>query len=173
MTADPSLEGDTARHKVSTMEEPDEMKIDSNYLKTGRSTKEEQDATSVKSNFRKLQLPKNTTGKTGVSYMESGSSPSGGKRVSFGSLAKDSKANLGVSSMVAEVSPRSSEATNVSGGQKGSVVRFAKDSKADLGGSSMDAEVGPRDGGTETDIQSSKFSKLDDSEYNLLVTLNH
>jgi len=165
LTADPSLEGDTARHKVSTMEEPDEMKIDSNYLKTGRSTKEEQDATSVKSNFRKLQLPKDTTGKTGVSSMESGSSPSGGKRVSFGSLAKDSKANLGVSSMVAEVSPRGSEATNVSGGQKGSVVRFAKDSTADIGGSSMDAEVGPRDGGTETDIQSSKFSKLDDSEY--------
>ena len=147
------------------MEEPDEMKIDSNHLKTGRSTKEEQDATSVKSDLRKPQLPKDTRAKLGSSSMDAEVSPSGGKSVSVGSRAKDSKANLGSSSMDAEVSPRGSEATNVSGGQKGSVVRFAKDSKADLGGSSMDAEVGPRDGGTETDIQSSKFSKLDDSEY--------
>ena len=165
MTADPSLEGDTARHKMSTMEEPDEMKIDSNYLKTGRSTKEEQDATSVKSNFRKLQLPKDTTGKTGVSSMESGSSPSGGKRVSFGSLAKDSKADLGVSSMVAEVSPRGSEATTISGGKKRSEVGLTKDSGAEFAVSSMVADQSS--GGSKTEKETRLFndSTLNSSEY--------
>ena len=36
VSADPSVEGDTARLRVSKMEEPDEIKIKSNYLRSYR-----------------------------------------------------------------------------------------------------------------------------------------
>ena len=64
----------------------------------------------VAENLRRRHLSKDTKGETGVSSMESGSSPSGGEKNSVVGPAKDSRSKIGGSSTDANRSPGGSEA---------------------------------------------------------------
>jgi len=63
----------------------------------------------VAENVKRRLLTKDTKSETGVSSMESGSSPSGGKKGTGVGLAKDSRTEIGGSSMDADRSPGGSE----------------------------------------------------------------